>query len=80
MFDYSISYCSFHKNNNLKNNIIINRINYKVPRNALPENCLVIKQNLYIVLEENAIKNHAILRQLVNYEDDHSYVLVHMYV
>lgn len=38
MFDYySILYCSFHKKNNLENNIIINKINYKVLRNALPE-------------------------------------------
>lgn len=31
-------YCTFHKKkNNLENNIIINRINCKVLRNALPE-------------------------------------------
>lgn len=78
MYDYSISYCSSHKKNNVENSIIRNRMSYKVLRNALPEK-LATKQNLYVVLEK-AINSHAVLRQLVDYEDDQSSVLVHMHV
>lgn len=72
MFDYySILYLVFIRRKIIETNIIINRITYKVLRNALPEKLSCYKHRIYAnTVLENAIKNHAILRQLVNYKDD----------